>query len=382
MDILIFIIVLSFLVIIHELGHFLLAKKFGVKVKEFGLGYPPKLFKLFKYQETDFTINAIPIGGFVNLSGENSKEEKLKKQDQFYYKTPKQRLAIILGGIVVNFIFGLFVFSIIAIIQGIPEQLDGVFIGDVMENSPASKAEIIETNTQKQITGIQPETKLIEITDAQGNTHSIKSIQQAQEIVLSSKGQYIILKTQLCPQFNCTDQFLTQKSYVRTDKETPDQEGSIGIAFQETYLKKYPFYQMPFRGIVFGIKESFRFAYTIIKALGQVFQDLIFKQEVPQEVAGPIGIVHQIKKVGIFEGGFLSIFFFSGILSLNLAVMNLLPIPALDGGRAFFILLEMLIGRKKIEKVEYYANYFGIFLLLGLTFLITFNDIKRIITGG
>jgi regulator of sigma E protease len=382
MDILIFIFVLSFLVIIHELGHFLLAKKFGVKVKEFGIGYPPKILNLFKYQETEFTLNAIPIGGFVNLSGENNQEKELNKEDQFYFKTPKQRLAIILGGVTVNFIFGLLVFSIISIFRGIPEQLNGIFIGEVIENSPASKAKTIEKNFQENLIGIQSQTKLVEVTSGQGKNEEITSIQQVQEIVKNNKGQNIILKTQVCPNFNCQDKFISQKTYVRTDEETPSGEGSIGIAFQENHLKKYPFYQMPFRGIYFGVQESFRFAYTIVKTLGQILSDLIIRQKVPQEIAGPVGIVHQIQKVGIFQEGFLSIFFFAGILSINLAVMNLLPIPALDGGRAFFIFLEMLVGRKKIEKVEYYSNYVGMLLLLGLTVLITFNDIKKIITGG
>ncbi len=394
MDILIFILILSFLVIIHELGHFLLAKKFKVKVKEFGLGYPPKICQLFKYQETAFTLNAIPIGGFVNLSGENAEEKELKKTEQFYHKKPQERLIIILGGIIVNFIFGIIIFCFIPMLQGIPENLSGVFIGSVMDKSPASQAitSSVFLNNQNiklsseltnQYQGMQAESKLLKIKSADDSQEIIiDSIDQAKEIVANNRGKKIFITTQICPNFQCQDIILEQETYIRTEMETPPGEGALGIRFQETYLKKYPFYQMPFRGLYFGIKESFNFAYMIIQALSKVFGDLIFKQEIPKEVAGPIGIIYEIKKVGLFDEGFLSILFFSGVLSLNLAVMNLLPIPALDGGRAFFIFLELIFGRKKIEKIEFYANYFGLFFLLGLTILVTFNDIKKVFKGN
>jgi len=138
---------------------------------------------------------------------------------------------------------------------------------------------------------------------------------------------------------------------------------------------------MPFRGTWYGIKQAVGLGYLIIQALFQMVVQLAVTGQVPKDVAGPVGIVYEAQQGNIITDDFWSNLGFAGMLSINLGVMNLLPIPALDGGRALFILLEKIFGKKHIQKIEAYANYGGFALLILLILMITYKDIMRIIVG-
>ncbi|NCN03752.1 MAG: hypothetical protein GW942_01600 [Candidatus Pacebacteria bacterium] len=373
LQIIIFILVLSFLVIIHELGHLFAAKWAKIKVEEFGIGYPPRAFKLFKWGKVLFSLNWIPVGGFVKMIGEDGPDSDDKGRDYedglapFYKRSAKKRLVVILAGVVVNLIFGIIAFSIIFGFKGIPTQIDGARIGYISPGSPAQEV------------GIKDNTQLKSISFGE-ETIDITSIDQAVELLGTQKGNEITLTNSLpCSEASCpeqTEKFIVQ---LRTDNETPAGEGSLGIGFSDFYYKFYPWYEMPFRSIWYGIQQALFMVLMIVIALFEMFQQ-IFGGSVPKDVAGPVGIIDQAASSGLFTEGPLTILNFSAMISINLAVMNLLPIPALDGGRALFIILEKFLGKKRINKIEGYANYGGMILLLGLIVLITGADIFRIIT--
>ncbi len=375
-DLLVFIFVLSFLVIIHELGHFLIARILKVKVEEFGLGYPPRATKLFTWAGTVFSLNWVPFGGFVKLEGEDvidadeePPHDKKTKDDPdhqpFYKKGAMARLSILLAGAGVNFLFGIIAFSIYFSVNGIPTLLpvNNPRIGRVADNSPAAAAKVA---TGVDITAIQI-----------GQTVTpIKSIDEVTSFVAQHLGEHAtIITTGECEVLKCEQKTQRFDVYLRRKSETPDGQGPIGIGFdpivQQTF---YPWYEMPWKAAIYGTQQALLLTYFIIISLGQIIA-LLFRGHVPAEVSGPVGIFTEGRKAGFFSHGILELLNFMGLLSVNLAIMNVLPIPALDGGRAFFILLEKIVGKKYIHKIENYANYGGFALLIVLIVLVTAKDL-------
>jgi len=367
MTALIFIVILSVLVIIHEAGHFLLAKKNKIKVKEFGLGYPPRLLKLFRRKETIFSINLIPFGGFVQMEGENGPEESDDQSGSFHHKTAKARLEVILAGVLFNFIFGILAFAIVFYQLGIPKQLSNqARISQIVEGSPAFQA------------GLKPNTNILAF-QVNGQWVEIKDISEIQNFVSNHAGETIFIRTSLaCEEEKCPTTYEENQIYLRTTEETPEGEGSMGVIFTDVIFKNYPWYLMPFITIFYAFKQSMELGILILQSLWKLVIDLFAGRGLQQEVAGPIGIIDQASTYGFFEGGFLSILNFAALLSINLGIMNLLPIPALDGGRAILVLLEKVFNRKKIDKIAHYLNYFGYISLLALMAIVSFNDIRNI----
>lgn len=377
MSALIFILILSALVIIHELGHYLVAKWQKVQVNEFGLGYPPRALKLFTHANTLFSLNWIPFGGFVKLEGEDGEADQNKATRQpgmkaFFERPAWSKLLIILAGPVVNFVFGIIAFSIVFSVSGIPQSLSNqARISKVVEGSPAAES------------GLQPDTNILGFREQNGEMVPIDNVAKVQAYVAAHKGQTVmVLFSGPCQADACAESMGETNIYLRTDAEIPPNQGSMGVVFSDYYLMRYPWYQMPFYGSKYGITQALDMGVLMLKALGQMGSDIAGGRGVSGDVAGPIGIVHQAQKSDILTSGWMMVLSFAGMLSINLAVMNVLPIPALDGGRAMFIIIGQLIGQKRIEKLENYANYGGFILLVGLIVLISLRDISRIITGG
>jgi len=377
MAIILFVLILSFLVIIHELGHYLVARKFKIRVEEFGLGYPPRALTLFQKWGTVFTLNWIPFGGFVKLEGEDGTEpilskdkkpsKKVSEDGPFYEKSAQVRLLVILAGAIVNFVFGVIAFSIVFSFSGIPS---GAIIGSTADGSPAQQ---IQLPSNIAITAVKTE------ADFSPTRNSLEVMQATQRF----KGQTVTLVTTgPCEEASCGSETQEYQVYVRTAEEIPEGQGAVGIAFSADYYQFYPWYQQPFKGMLFGLEQAVSMGGQILMALRDMVVGLVTRGEVPDEVTGPVGIVHQANQSGIFSQGPILMLVFAGMLSINLAIMNVLPIPALDGGRALFIILEKIIGKHRVQKVEGYANYGGFIVLVGLIVLVTFRDIFRIVVGG
>ncbi|NLG06417.1 MAG: hypothetical protein GX559_01820 [Candidatus Pacebacteria bacterium] len=385
-EIIIFVLILSFLVTIHELGHYLLARKNKIIIKEFGLGYPPRLLKLFTFQGTVFSLNAIPFGGFVKLDGEDGPEEgeqelldqkktkpaakdKSKGWGPFFEKSMSARLQTLAAGAFFNFIFGILVFSLVYIITGVPQELGNqARIYELSENSPAKMA------------GMLPNTNIIALySDQDEQWVQVSSVAQVQEYVAHHLGEDIKVKaTNPCHNTVCPDDYQEFSVYLRRETERPESEGAIGVVFTDMIIEQAPWYVALIKGPYYAIKDALGLSISILQALGKLIVDLIKGQSVSTDVAGPVGIVQQIQTHGYFDGGFLKIITFAALLSINLAVMNMLPIPALDGGRVFFILLEKLFPKEKIEKIANWANYVGFFILILLMIVVSVNDVLRL----
>ena len=350
----IFIFVLTILVLVHEFGHFIIAKKMGVKVEEFGIGLPPRLFGI-KKGETLYSVNLLPLGGFVKLYGEEYDElDKKNKNRTFVNKTPWQKTLIILGGVIGNFLLGWFIFSYL-VTQGIAVPINKVIIEKVTKNSPAQIAGLKEKDIILKLVPYSPQSPQLPLT----SPNSLISLTQ----------KYAGQKIKLLVQRN--NQQLTINLTPRINP--PVGEGPLGIAITSSIEKNYPWYTAPYYGLI----EASNITYKIASELGKLLFGLITFQKLNVDVAGPVGIANLAGQAIKFGGNaFLQ---FLALLSLNLAIINILPFPALDGGRLVFVLYEGLTKKKPNKNIEKYTNLIGFIMLLSLAALITVNDIIKII---
>jgi len=359
MTILIFLLILTILVLVHEFGHFIIAKKTGVKVEEFGIGLPPRLFGV-KKGETLYSINLLPLGGFVKLYGEEYDElHKTNINRMFVNKTPWQKTLIILGGVIGNFLLGWFIFSYL-VTQGIAVPTNKVIIEKVTKNSPAQIAGLKEKDTILKL--IPPSSRR---SLGEGGLIPLTSSNSLITLTQKYAGQRISLLVQR------NNQQLTINLTPRINP--PVGEGPLGIAITSSIEKKYPWYTAPYYGLI----EASNITFKIVSELGKLLLGLITFQKLNVDVAGPVGIANLAGQAIRFGGNaFLQ---FLGLLSLNLAIINILPFPALDGGRLVFVLYEGFTKKKPNKNIEKYTNLIGFIMLLSLAALITVNDIIKLI---
>lgn len=357
-----FIVILSILVLIHELGHFLVAKKLNIKVEEFGFGFPPRVFGI-KRGETLYSINLLPVGGFVKLFGEDAagggsvKQTKKEKEMSagmlkraFFARPIWQRFAVVVAGVVMNFLLAVVIISYLFTVQGVAVPSENIHITDVQKGSPAASANL---QTGDIITSI--------------NGKKITSTEQFISTVRKSGGKEIslgILKNGKSETVSLTPRI-----------NTPEGQGPVGVGISNITVRKYPFWQAPF----YGTLEALKFSWLIFAGLGQMVAGLVTKGAAPEGVAGPVGVAQLTGQAVSY--GVNATLWFAALLSINLAVLNVLPIPALDGGRLFFIVIEFLTRRKINPKYEGYAHAVGLALLLTLMVVITVFDIVRVASG-
>ncbi len=353
MSVIIFLIILSLLVVVHELGHFIAAKKQNILVEEFGIGYPPRIFG-FKFKETIYSINLIPLGGFVKVYGEELGEKinlKFKKKS-FSYKKPWQRAIVLVAGVFGNFILGWLLFSYL-FTQGLYVPTNEVIIDKIVKNSPADQA------------GIKSKDKVIKII-YQNNIHNIKSSQEFIDLTKKYAGKKIILVVK-------RDNKIINIPVIPR-KKPPKGEGPLGIVITSLIKKKYPWYQAPFYGLLEAINITIRIIEELIKTI--ILN--ILGQRKPIEVVGPIGIAHFTSQVIKF--GKNALLQLTALLSINLSIINLLPFPALDGGRLCFVFYEWLTKKKPNPNFEKKLNLIGFAILITIALLISFKDINRLLT--
>jgi regulator of sigma E protease len=360
-----FIIIFSLLILVHELGHFCMARRAGVKVEEFGIGLPPKAKVLFKDKKsTEYSLNWIPFGGFVRMYGEDSYDPKaLKDKKSFASKTILQRTSIILAGVVMNFILA-WVLMTIGFSIGMKPFL--VTPEDIQKGISAG---LVETQQVLYVHEILPGSPL--------STTDLKAGDSISEINGNPVPMAENLNTLLKPNE------MVKLKVLRDSKdgilEVPtDAEGKLGFVISSEDLiinvknVRYPVYKAP----VEAIKEVGRLSILTVKMLGNVIVSIVAKFTVPEGVAGPVGIAkmtHYFVKQGI-----MALVQFTALISISLGVINVMPFPALDGGRFLFIIFEVITRRKPNAKWESRIHTIGFGLLMLLIFIITWNDIVKL----
>ena len=355
--IIIFVVLLSILVLVHELGHFLVARRAGVLVEEFGFGLPPRLYGK-KIGETIYSINALPIGGFVRLHVENDEETIIDPKRAFLKKSRKVRSVIVLAGVFMNFLLGIFAFSSVYTYTGIPTltQTGKVEVIGVMEGSPAESAKLEVGDVVKTIdgSGVSTVSEFIETVDSKNGKEVLLGIERGEEN-------------------------LDIKVTPRVDP--PEGEGALGISISSTSVTYTfpPLWQRPFIGIYHGFQDAIFWGGLILTGLGSMIQNL-FSGVIPKDVAGPAGLLALTSEVS--KQGIIPLINWMGIISINLAILNVVPFPALDGGRLLFIGIEGIFGRRIVPRVESWIHAAGLALLVLLLLAVTIREVRMIIQLG
>jgi len=337
--------VLVVLILAHELGHFITAKASGVRVEEFGLGFPPRLLSI-RRGETMYSLNAVPLGGFVKMAG----EEDPKVLRSLANKGIGTRLLVLSAGSLMNALLPLLLFSIAFMI---PHNLviGQVLVEEVAPNSPAARA------------GIEPGDTLLKI-----NGKPVQNIGDLTRYIQLNLGK----ETAILVKHNDST---TEDIQLIPRWRPPQGQGAIGVlatmSSPTVVRQHYPFW----KAIPLGIGECIE---TFVLFKNGIFG--MFIGAIPLEVAGPVGIAQMTGEVA--KAGISPLLRFAAFFSINLAIINIFPLPALDGGRIAFVLLEWVRRGKRISpKKEGLVHFIGFAMLMAVILLITYQDIIRIVSG-
>ncbi len=370
-SIILFILVLAVLIASHEFGHFIVAKLSGMRVDEFALGFPPKIISWQK-GETKYSINLIPFGGFVKIYGEDPTEEIKQSADfkRSFGARPKWHQALVLlAGVACNFILAWFLFSI-GFMSGLPVSTGFFSRGEGLPNAqlvitgvlPGSPAEEAKLPAGSQI---------IEVTEKGGAKLIAPTVDQLQSFIAERSGKILEVSYLTQPNFKSIDQSAIQKTDIVPKDGVVAGKAAIGVSMDMVAVIKEPFYKAPITGLVFTANMTKYTAQALWGFGKQLFNG--GQKEALAQVTGPIGLVGLVGEAG--KMGFIYLLTFTALISINLAVINILPFPALDGGRLLFLAIEAITRRPLKPIVANTANLIGFVLLMLLMIAVTVKDV-------
>ncbi|MCA9351533.1 site-2 protease family protein [Patescibacteria group bacterium] len=364
MNIIVFIIVLGILVFVHELGHFLFAKLFRIRVEEFGFGYPPRMLTFGHFRGTKLTLNWIPFGGFVKIFGESDDGSELAdhdKQVSLVHKPKWQQLLVMFGGILFNIVFAWVLFSGLYTV-GVTSSIDvapknyvfdetKLMVSTVLAGSPADEAGLLPGDEVKEYFNTV-ETVTVRDEDITDIAVFVNQTGELEERV----GIVVLRGTDLEVISVLPEQGIVEGGY------------GIGVNLDRVGELKLPIHQ----ALWYGAKSTYHYTLAIIDG----FWQLITGRISTDNVSGPVGIVKQIGDAS--RVGFVYLISFTALLSLNLAVLNIIPFPALDGGRMAIILIEGAMRRRIKPVIVNWINTVGFLVLIGLMILVTVSDVVKL----
>lgn len=358
-NILPFIIILTILVFVHEFGHFWVARKSGVKVEIFSIGFGKELFGFNDKYGTRWKFCLIPMGGYVKMFGDkgaasNSDEALIKNlspEEQkiaFSCKPLLTKSAIVAAGPAANYFFSALIFTFFFFVYGYPQSSST--ITEVVENSAAYKAGIKAGDIINEINGV-----------------TIKNFSDIKEIMSLNLGETLSVRINNREE----TELITPEKFIEQDILGNDVEiYKLGIITNQITIEK----QSIFSSTKLAIFECYKLSAMTLKAIGQ----MLTGKRSTNELGGPIKIAQYSAKSA--EAGIGSSLLFIALLSVNLGLLNLLPIPALDGGHLLFYLIEVTLGKKISTKIQNYGFQVGFILLIMLTIFITFNDLTSLVS--
>ncbi len=349
-----FIIVLGLLIFVHEFGHFLWAKIFGVKVLRFSLGFGPKVYGR-KMGETEYLISAFPLGGYVKMLGENPDDDEMVAEDaprSFSFKPVWQRFIIVAGGPVFNLVFAVILFFFVFSIAGLPQPVDNTKIGLVGPGSPAESA------------GLKADDIILAI-DGEKTDHW----EEVSTLIKNSNGRQVVL---IVSRAGKTIEVAAQPSLTKTKNifgEAVGERYMLGISRSEDVV-----YEKTSLGkaLSASFSQTWSFIYLTVMGIIKIIQKVI----PASELGGPILIAQMAGQQ--FKAGWINFLFFMGLLSVNLGVLNLLPIPILDGGHLVFFSVEAIRRKPLSMRTMEMWQQVGLVLLGSLMIFVFYNDLVRL----
>lgn len=341
--------VLGLLIFVHELGHFVTARLSGIKVEEFGFGFPPRIFAI-RRNGIDYSINAIPLGGFVRMLGENGDSSD---PDSFGQKSPWRRMVVLTAGSLMNVALAVFLFALIAF-AGDPTGA-GVKVASVTPNAPAAVA------------GLQAGDILLDM-----NGQKLADVTQLQALTQENLGRDVTITVE-------RDGKVVGPLHVTPRANPPEGQGAMGVVIQSARIEYIQHW--PWEALWMGFERTAQVIILIIAGIAAIVQRII-----PADFAGPIGIAQLTAEVAASAGGFwpavISLLNLSAFLSVNLFILNLLPLPGLDGGRLIFVVIEAVRRGKRISpEKEGFVHFVGLMLLIAFVVVISYYDVLRAFRG-
>jgi regulator of sigma E protease len=351
-----FFFILGSLVLVHELGHFITARLAGVRVLEFGIGFPPRAAILRRKGETLYTLNWLPIGGFVKLEGEDGDEGDDPRS--FARARLPTKLIILVAGVAMNLVTAFLIFTAIALVA---TPYVGIRFNEVQPGSPAAAAEL------------RPGEAIVAIDGQQFDYFS-----QAQVLpeLRASAGETVTLTLD----HSVTGARREVTVTLRPPAQIDDDHGPLGISMFEPYFfGPYAGHDLP-TSLSIGASETMRWFGLILGGLGDLVSDFVTNPTAPPAVQGPVGIATAIGDVFFGAGAVLTLYV-AGILSANLALVNALPFPPLDGGRMLMIVLKAIFGTRISLRAERLTYVVGFVFLFAFLIWVTGFDLLRILGG-
>ncbi|MGI6421925.1 MAG: RIP metalloprotease RseP [Syntrophomonadaceae bacterium] len=343
MTILIALIIIAVLILFHETGHFIAARRVGIPVHEFAIGFGPKLIS-WKRNGVEYSIRVFPLGGFVRMAGEEPGDQS--HPDGYSHRTPLEKIRVSFAGPFMNFVLALLIFIYSYTFIGIPQATDEPIIGMVFEGQPAEAA------------GMLPGDRILAVDGVQ-----VKNWQEfTSRLTEQAPGTPVILELERDGQ--------QQQLEVITEENPNTGLSIIGVSSQVIYEKQ---------GLLTAVKIGLQQTYELTLVLLGGLWIMITGGASAADIAGPVGIVGLIGDAA--RVGTVFLLSFSAFLSINLGILNLLPIPALDGSRILFALVEAVRRKPVAPEKEGFIHWLGFLFLMLLIVLVTFNDIMRFFRG-
>lgn len=349
-----FVLVLGVLIFVHELGHFLLAKAFGVRVLKFSLGFGSKVFGR-QWGETEYLISAFPLGGYVKMYGEEQGEEVAVEDQQrsFSHKPVWQRFGIVFGGPLFNLFFAVILFFMLFVVVGMPEPVDSTKIGEITSGSVAEQVGLKAGDVILTING-QPTASWTQVSEfiknSQGKMVSLIIDRQGEKLTFTAKPTIQKVKNIFGEEVG--DRYMlgiVRSEEIRYTKATLLESGRAAVT------------------------QTWNLGYLTVMGIVKMVQRVI----PASELGGPIRIAEIAGQQ--LEAGWMNLLYFMGLLSVNLGILNLLPIPVLDGGHLVFLSLEAIRRKPLSDRTMEISQKIGIALLGTLMIFVFYNDIIRLV---
>lgn len=341
MNIIIALVIIAILIFVHELGHFIAARRVGIPVHEFSLGFGPKLLST-RRGETDYSLRLIPLGGFVRMAGEEPGD--MENPDGFNTRTPWEKMQVSFAGPFMNFVLAVLIYIYAFAVIGVAQPIDDAIIGEVLKDKPAYEA------------GLKAGDRILAV-----NNHKINSWNQFVDSIQRNPAGKELQVT------------ISRNQETKVLSMVPvesDGKPIIGVVNQFTFERQ---------GILTAIKMGFIQTYhmtgAMISSLGMIFTGAVSTKD----LAGPVGITNLVGQAA--NSGLVYLLSFSAFLSINLGFLNLLPIPALDGSRIVFAVVEAIRRKPMNPEREGFIHWVGFLFLMLLILVVTYNDIVRLIKG-
>lgn len=342
MTIIYFIFVLGITILVHEFGHFIFAKKAGVYIYEFSIGMGPRIFKWKrKNDETEYSIRLLPIGGYVSMAGEDSEDKKIPKDQQLCNKSWKDRFLTISAGVVFNFILAIILLFIVGLVAGVPKN--DTVIKSVDKNYPIYK------------TNIKPNDKIVKV-----NNVSVSSYEDLSLELAVNTGKSITLTVE-------------RNNKKETIKIKPKK---VKIDGEKVYKYGFNLVNESDKGVLPSVGYAFTKTGRLVKQMARIIKYLFTGKLKLNNLSGPVGIFKIVDDAK--NAGFINIIYLIAYLCINVGFVNFIPIPAFDGGRLLFLIIEKIKGSKVNPKVENTIHFIGFIFLMLLMLIITYNDILRL----